>query len=428
MRAMRILFLSHYFPPEVNAPANRTYEHCRRWAAAGHEVHVVTCVPSHPRGVPFVGYRRGWYEREIVDGVHVHRVWTYLAPNCGVVRRTLNYLSFVPGAVWRALRLGRFDVIVATSPQFFCAVAGWVAGFLKRTPWIFELRDLWPDFLHAVGALRTGPLLRFWQRFELHLYRSASAIVCVSRPYMEKLVQRGIAAEKLRFVPNGVDVDEWMLLDREAARAALRIGAGDLVVSYVGTVGLAHGLGLLLDAASRVRSQYPRVRFLVVGDGAEREALEQHAVASGLDNVRFLGLVPHSRARQIITASDVAVVLLRGFPVFKTAVPSKMFEAMAAAVPILLGVDGEARRILEAAGAGFFCPPGDLDGFVVGLEKLMADEDLRWRMGRAGRSFVAREFSRDVCAREFLTALEELTSESVVRLPQNLPSSVGESR
>ena len=152
---VRILFFSHYFPPEVNAPANRTHEHCREWVAAGHEVHVVTCIPSHPFGRPFPGFRRRWYQYEEVDGIHVHRVWTYLAANRGVLRRTLNYLSFVPTAALRAWRLGRFDVAVGTSPQFFCAVATWAYTRLRRTPWVFELRDLWPESIPAVGAMRT---------------------------------------------------------------------------------------------------------------------------------------------------------------------------------------------------------------------------------------------------------------------------------
>src|SRR5215208_6589146 len=189
---MRILFLSHYFPPEVNAPATRTFDHCREWAAAGHDVHVITCVPSHPAGVAFKGYRPGWYEREQREGITVHRVWTRLAPNAGIVLRTLNFLSFVPTAVWRALRLGPFDIIIGTSPQFFCAVATWIAAALKRTPWIFELRDLWPESIAAVGAARSYMPLRLLEWLELRMYRHARAVVCVSRSFIRNLVTRGI--------------------------------------------------------------------------------------------------------------------------------------------------------------------------------------------------------------------------------------------
>src|SRR5919108_1509430 len=206
---MRILFFSHYFPPEVNAPANRTHEHCREWVAAGHEVHVITCVPSHPVGVPFPGYRTGWYQREERDGIVVHRVWTALAPNKDVARRTLNYLSFVPTAVWRALRLGRFDILIGTSPQFFCAIATWMAALLRRTPWIFELRDLWPESIHAVGALRRSLALRMLEHIELNLYAHANAVVCVTQSFISNLERRGVDAQKLRYVPNGIAPEFW---------------------------------------------------------------------------------------------------------------------------------------------------------------------------------------------------------------------------
>ncbi len=245
---MRILFLTHYFPPEVNAPAARTYEHCREWAAMGHEVHVVTCVPSHPRGRPFPGYRRGWYAYEQIDKVHVHRVWTYLAPNRGVVRRTLNYLSFVPTACLRALRLGGFDVMVGTSPQLFCALATWLVARIRRAPWVFELRDLWPESVAAVGAMRRSFALRLLEQVELKMYRDAAAVACVTRSFVENLVSRGIERKKLWFVPNGVVPEMWASGDRESERTRAGVDRSDVVVSYVGTVGMAHGLGTVLQA------------------------------------------------------------------------------------------------------------------------------------------------------------------------------------
>jgi len=216
---VRILFFTHYFPPEVNAPANRTHEHCREWVKAGHEVHVVTCVPSHPFGKPFPGFRRRWYQHDQVDGIHVHRVWTYLAPNRGILRRTLNYLSFVPTAALRAWKLGRFDVAIGTSPQFFCAVATWLYTRVRRTPWVFELRDLWPESIPAVGAIRKSFALRLLERLELRMYRDATAIVCVTESFVRALRSRGIAAEKLHFVPNGIEPSFWQSADRRARRA-----------------------------------------------------------------------------------------------------------------------------------------------------------------------------------------------------------------
>ena len=404
---MRILFLTHYFPPEVNAPATRTLEHCRAWVRAGHEVHVVTCVPSHPRGVPFAGYRPAWYRRDEVEGIHVHRVWTLLAPNKGALRRIANYLSFVPTAVFRSLRIGRFDILIATSPQFFCAVAGWISASLKRTPWVFELRDLWPDSIAAVGAMRRSVALRLLERLELHLYRSAARVVCVTRSFVSNLARRGIDGAKLRFVPNGIEPGFWREGRPEGARESLGITDGELVASFVGTVGMAHGLSTLLSAAEILAARGVRLKLLVVGDGAERANIEAEMHRRGLENVRFTGLVPREEARDILRASDIAMVLLRRSDVFETVIPSKMLEAFAAGCPVVLGVKGEAKRILEEAGAGIAVEPEDAEGLAAALAKMANEPERRKGMGVAGRLFVEREYNREKWATEYLEMIEE---------------------
>jgi len=402
---LRILFLSHYFPPEVNAPASRTFEHCREWVLQGHEVHVVTCVPSHPRGVPFTGYDAGWYLRETVDGVTVHRVWTFLAANAGVVRRTLNYLSFVPSAIWRAFRLGRFDIIVATSPQFFCALAGYLNSVIKRIPWVFELRDLWPDSVAAVGAAQRGVLLRVLERLELRMYRHARLVVCVTRSFMLNLERRGINREKLAFVPNGIDVGMWQSGDRETPRHRLGVAADDVLVSYVGTVGMAHGLRMVLRTAQALLRDQPRIKFLVVGDGADLDTLQEDARDLGLSNLRFTGLVPRSVAKEYLDASDICLVTLKRSPVFRTVLPSKLFEAMAAGKPVILGVEGEAREVLQASGGGIAIEPENQAQLCDAIARLAAAPDLRMRLGAAGRGFVSREFNRTTWARTYLSFL-----------------------
>ena len=406
---MKILFLSHYFPPEVNAPAVRTFEHCREWARAGHDVHVITCVPSHPLGVPFAGYRSTWHERETIDGVFVHRVRTYLASNAGVRKRTLNYLSFVPSAVWRGVRLGSFDVIVATSPQFFCAVAGCLLGILKRTPWVFELRDLWPHSIYAVGAPISPPAIALLEKIELALYRHASRVVCVARPFMRDLERRAINPSKLTYVPNGVQPEAWSHGNRETMRTELGLGRDDVLVSYVGTVGMAHGLGSVLDAAAVLRETHPSVRILVVGDGSELRSLRERARSEALDNVTFAGLVPRTRTRDYLAATDVALVVLKPAPMFKLVLPSKMFEAMAAARPIVLGVAGEARRVLAQSGGGIAVPPGEATALAEAVGLLAEDRAARERMGEAGRAFVERNFCRSVWAERYLRVLEALS-------------------
>ncbi len=403
---MKILFLSHYFPPEVNAPANRTYEHCREWARSGHEVHVITCVPSHPAGVPFAGYKAGWYQREERDGIVVHRVWTCLAANRGVLKRTLNFVSFVPTAVWRAVRLGSFDIIVGTSPQFFCAIAACMSGMLKRTPWIFELRDLWPDSISAVGAARRYMPMRVLEWIELFMYRHARAVVSVSRSFIENLVSRGIDRRKLAFVPNGVDMSVWAAGSRARGRTALGLDDQAVVVSYIGTVGMAHDIGTILRAAALMQRTRPEVRFLIVGDGAEQQRLRDQVEAEGLDRVTFTGLVPRDQIPDYLAASDISLVTLKRSDVFKTVLPSKMFESMAAARPIVLAVEGEARETLERSGAGLAVQPGNAEALADALQQLVDDAGLRHAMGVAGSAFVEREFGRRTWAARYLELLE----------------------
>jgi glycosyltransferase involved in cell wall biosynthesis len=402
---VRILFLSHYFPPEVNAPANRTHEHCREWVAAGHEVHVVTCIPSHPFGTAYEGYRRRWYQREEIDGIQVHRVWTYLAPNKGVLRRTLNYLSFIPTAGFRGLRLGRFDVVISTSPQFFCAVAAWVYTRMRTVPWVFELRDLWPESIPAVGAMQPSAALRALERLERRMYRDADAVVCVTQSFVKSLEARGIAASKLFFVPNGIVPDFWESANRDDARARLDFTEHDVVASYVGTVGLAHGLSTVLSAAVRLREIAPRVKLLIVGDGAELDGLRAAAARDGLSNVRFTGMLSRDEIPGVLAATDIALVTLRPSDVFKAVLPSKMFEAMAAKCAIVLAVDGEARVTLERAGAGLAVTPGDADALSDAIADLAAQPARRAAMGDAGSRFVAREFSRRAWAARYVDVL-----------------------
>jgi glycosyltransferase involved in cell wall biosynthesis len=405
---MRILFFTHYFPPEVNAPANRTFEHCREWVKAGHDVHVVTCIPSHPLGKPYPGFRRRWYQHDEIDGIHVHRVWTHLAANRAVFQRIVNYLSFVPTAASRAWRLGRFDVAVGTSPQFFCAVATWLYTRIRPTPWVFELRDLWPESIPAVGAMRRSFALRLLERLELRMYRDATAIVCLTEAFVRTLRARGIEASKLHWIPNGIEPSFWQAADRDAARAELGLRDDDVLASYVGTIGMAHGLGTLIAAASLLRLDAPIVRILIVGDGAELAALRDVASRQGLDNITFTGLVARETVPSILAASDLALVTLKPSDVFKTVLPSKMFEAMAAARPIVLAVEGEAQAVLERAGAGIAVQPGDAAAIAAAIARLASDGHQRARMGQGGSSFVAREFSRPLWAARYLSLLSQL--------------------
>src|SRR5688572_17801850 len=343
-RGLDILFLSDNFPPETNAPATRTFEHTRRWVRAGARVTVVTTAPNFPAGKIFPGYQNRLFQREWIDGVDTVRVWTYISANEGFGRRTLDYMSFMVMGFLAALLLRRPDVIVCTSPQFFTACAAYVLSIFKRRPFVFELRDLWPDSILAVGAMSDSAAIRALKRLEYFLYHKAARIVSVTHSFKSVLSGNGVAAAKIAVVPNGADLVGFTpgpkpgdLLERHGLR-------GKFVAAYIGTVGMAHGLGTVLDAAEKL-AKNERVAFIVVGDGAERRSLEAACGRRGLANVVFVGPVGKEEVVRYWRLADAALVLLRDRPVFRHVLPSKMFEAMATARPIILGVLGESAAL-----------------------------------------------------------------------------------
>lgn len=403
---MRILFLSHYFPPEVNAPANRTFEHARRWVAEGHAVTVVTGVPNHPRGVLFPGYQNRWVQEERMDGIRVIRTWMYLTPNRGFARRIANYVLFMLTAVLASLRAERPDVVVATTPQFFCGLAGWIVSRLRRRPFVLEVRDLWPESIVQLGQLREPRLIRALEALETALYRAAAGIVVNTRAFVDHVAGRGVARERIELVYNGVDPE--LFQPRPAVPEWLRRHGleGRFVVSYMGTLGLAHGLGTLLDAVEEL-SDRPSVCLLLIGDGAERERLEAELGRRGLEDVRLLGLRPRSEIPDWIAASDLLLVLLRDLPVFRTVIPSKIFEFLAQERPVLLAAPrGEIRTLVEEAKAGYTIDPERPERLAEAIRQVMDDPEDAAARARNGRKWVLAHFVRDTQALRMLRFLE----------------------
>ncbi len=403
---MNILFLTDNFPPETNAPATRTYEHARNWVAAGHRVTVLANVPNFPTGKVFPGYRNKLWQREAMDGIRVVRVWTYVTANEGFLRRSLDYFSFGVTGVIGGLFLRAPDVIVATSPQIFTALGGCILAWIKRRPFVFELRDLWPDSIVAVEAMREGPLLRMLRRLEYWLYHRAAKIVSVTHAFKRILVANGIPQEKIAVIRNGVDLKAFVP-GPKPVELARRLGlGGKFVAAYVGTIGMAHGLGALLSAAERLRDRRD-LAFVLVGTGAERTRLEEDAKRRGLGNVIFVGPVDKEEVKQYWRLCDVALVLLKDAPIFRHVIPSKIFEAMGTGRPIILGVSGESQELLKEAGAGIAISPENPQALAEAVTKLMDNPALCRDMGAAGRKFVERKFDRERLALEMLKVLGE---------------------
>ena len=402
---MRILSLTENFPPETNAAATRVYERACYWADWGHEVTVVTTAPNFPQGKLYEGYENRWYQTEWIDGIRVVRVKSIIAPNRGTFRRLLDFLSFLFTGFAGGILQNRPDVVTATSPQFFSALAGWLLGVVRRVPFVFELGDIWPASILAVGAMKPNLALRFMEKLELFLYNQSAAIVALTFAFKRNLVKRGISGDKVAVVMNGVELSKYFPRPCNAGLAQEWGIADSFVIGYIGTHGMAHRLHNVLDAADRLKSEQ-RVRFLFVGDGAERSDLIAYARERHMENVIFRPSEPKERMPEVWSLCDVALVHLRNSPVFSEVVPSKIFEAMAMKIPILLAAPaGEASEILAREGAGLKIAAEDPDALAAAVIELANDSDLRKRLGAAGHCSAAK-YTRVRQAEEMLQVLE----------------------
>ena len=410
----------------MGAPAGRVAEMSRLWVEDGHEVTVLTGFPNHPTGVVPIEYRRRFRRlvtRDLYHGVDVVRTWLLPLPNRKAYERILNYSSFCVSSATTGMFLRKPDLVIATSPQLLVGLSGWWLARVNGVPFVFEVRDLWPESLAAVGMGREQSALhRGLAGIAGFLYRSSDRLVVVTPAFKEHLIRHWrVPAGKIVVVENGVDT---RLFGRLACNVALRreLEADEkFVVSYIGTIGAAQGLETLLEAASRLRERAPQVLFLVVGEGAEKARIISLARARGLDNVRFVDQQQREKIPAYISTSDACLVLLKKTELFKTVLPTKMLEFMACGRPVILGVDGHARQVLEQAKAGVFVEPEDAGALGEAVMRLAADPVLGETMGRNGRHHVLRYFSRRDSAKLYLELLQDLSGTSEGRAAAATP-------
>lgn len=406
---MRILYVSQYFPPEMGAPAARVHELSRQWVRQGHAVTVLTGFAHHPTGIKSAEDRWRVTRRETVDGIDVVRSYVYAAPNAGTWRRMASYVSFFgSAALIGAARVSRPDVVVATSPQLLCACAGYVLARWKRVPFVFEVRDLWPESIVAVEAMRENLIVRGLKRVARYLYEHSSRIVTVGQGYKRQIEQRySIPPERIDVVPNGIDLETFVPSPRDN-EVRRQYGWGDrLVLLYVGTHGMAHALHVVLEAALQFRDD-PRKLFVFVGEGARKEQLKRRAAELHLDNVQFIDQQPKTRIPLFYAACDIGLVTLRNTPLFQDVLPSKIFEYLGMQRPVILSVDGEARKLVQDAGSGVFVPPEDAAALADAIRSLAEQPALLESMGRSGRRFVETHYRRETLAKEYLELLQAL--------------------
>ena len=403
---MRVAVYTHYFTPEIGAPSARIREMARAWVAQGNPVDVVTCFPNHPTGKLYPGYKGGLYATETIDGIRVHRHWTYVTPNRGLLKKTLGHISYLPSAVFLSGRhLRRADAYIGSSPTFFAAMAAASAAAMNRAPFIMEVRDLWPAIFVELGVLKNRRIISALERLELSLYRRATKVVTVTESFRQNLIERGIPEEKVVTITNGADTSFWQAQKNPATLQELNL-QGKFVVLYIGAHGISQGLGSVLDAASALRDETD-IAFLFVGEGAVKDDLMKRAQDQKLDNVTFLPSVEKEQVRDFYSACDVAIVPLRNIPLFETFLPSKIFEIMSMSRPLIGAFAGEAAGIVNASGGGIVVPPEDGKRIAEAIVRLRDDPHSRRKLGEAGREFVIREYSRDALASRYQSVISD---------------------
>ena len=406
---IHVLFLTDNFPPEVNAPATRTFEHALRWVRAGHQVTVITCVPNFPEGRIFAGYENKWYQREHIDGIDVVRVKTYIAANEGFAKRILDFLSFMLMSFFAALAQKKPDLIVATSPQFFTAVSGYLVSVVRKRPFLFEVRDLWPASITAVGSIRNLRIINMLEKLELFLYDRATGIVTVTEAFKNDLTSRGVKPEKIEVVLNGVDLDRYRPVQSMDKPLAQKYGLTDkFVAAYIGTMGMAHSLETILEAA-KLLSHRNDIRIVLAGGGAKSDFAKSFVAQHKLTNVVLIPRQAKDKMPSIWSICDVSLVTLKNTPIFSTVIPSKMFEAMGMGIPIIMAVPkGEATDIIKTTGSGVVVSPEKHLELATEIERLCDDRNTLHELATRS-SEAAQGFSRDTAADKMLKFMLKLS-------------------
>ena len=400
---MKILFLTDNFPPEVNAPATRTYEHCLEWVSKGVEVTVLTCNPNFPHGKLYRGYKNKFYQVEYIDGIKIIRVWTYMTANQGFFKRIIDYLSYAFMAFIVGL-FQKFDIIIATSPQFFTTWTGWTLSKCKRKPWIFELRDIWPESLRTVGAIKHEKLINFLEKIELGLYRSSNKVIAVTDAFKTNLISRNINANKISVITNGSNNELFGIRPKNKELIHKLQLEGKFIVGYIGTHGMAHSLAFIIQSIQKIKD--PTIHFLFIGDGAIKKEIVELSDNLKLKNITFLDPVSKDDVPLYLSICDISLAPLKSNDNFKTVIPSKIFEAAAMGKPTLLGVQGQAQEILEKYNAGVCFIPENEDDFILKLQKIK--EKRNYSSYQVGCRELAKVYDRKRLANKMLLIIQDV--------------------
>jgi glycosyltransferase involved in cell wall biosynthesis len=399
---MTILFISDNFPPEVNAPATRIYEHCKEWVKLGAEVTVITCFPNFPQGKVYEGYKNKWKRTEWINGIKVIRVWSYMSPNEGFFKRLLDFNSFAITAFFTGLKI-KTDIIISTSPQFFTSFPGYLLSKIKRSKWVFEIRDLWPESLWMLN--RKSFIYRLFSWFEYFFYKKANLIVTVTESFKETLASNGIDIGKISIFCNGADFKVHKRNDSATSmiRSDLNL-ENKKIVGYIGTFGVAQNLPFFISCLKEISELYPELHFLFIGDGVDKEKMRIILDEKKYNNMTLLKPIPRENVKDYLSIIDYGLVPLRNNEVYHKVIPSKIFELAAMKIPILLGVEGEVLEIIYKYKIGLAFKPENKGDFIEKIGILLKDE----KSLKSDYKSFSQDFNREIIAFNYLEALKKL--------------------
>ena len=404
---MNIVYVSHYFSPEIGAPSARIHEMARVWIQAGHRVDVITGFPNHPQGKIYPRYQSQRYLHEEMDGIQVHRVWTYITPNKGLIKRTLGHISFwICALLFAAKHVDDPDIVIGTSPTLFSVMAARRLALRKKVPFVMEVRDLWPGIFVDLGILNNPAIIRILEAWELWLYRKADIIITVTDGFRKNIIDRGINDVKIHTVHNGADLTFLQPGGKDPSLIEELDLGGKFIVLYLGAHGISHGLDQLLDAAVLL-SNLDEIVFLLVGDGSKKEELLEKARRENIENVVFHPPVTKENVPLYYNLADICLVPLRDVDLFRIFIPSKMFEIMAIGKAIVASLRGEAASILNSSEGAIVTEPEDIQGIAKAIKDLYQDPQRRKQLGQNGREFVEGKYSRSALAARYISIIHE---------------------
>lgn len=405
---MNILFLTQYCPPEVGAPQNRIFEFAKQLKKFGHNITILTAMPNYPKGEVFDGYKGKFIYREEIDGIDIIRTWIYATKKTGFIPRIMNYLSFTASSVIFGMpKLGKTDVVITESPPLFLGYSGYLISRLKRAKYVFNVSDLWPESAVKLGVLNNNLLIKLSTWLEEFSYKKAHLITGQTMGIVNNIIDRGFREQKVHLITNGIDSELFKPENRSVkVRKDFNIEE-KFAVCYAGIHGLAQGLEVIIKAANELRD-YKDISFVFIGEGPEKEKLVSMVKELNLDNVQFFPMMPKKNMPGIIASMDATIIPLKKLDLFKGALPSKMFEALSSELPIILGVEGEAEKLIKSAEAGICVEPENHIEVKDAVLKLYNDKNLRKSMGKNGRIFVDKYYSRYNITRKFESLLSDI--------------------